>query len=120
MTTEFVSLYDEESGRTLGVLLMMSLGRKNERFNVKFFSVSLSVTTEFVSLYDEESGRTLGVLRMSLGRKNERFLAVTMETRCFRNKLEFQRYPPKDIYTARCDRKSSKKKFQTFQKPRKK
>ena len=70
MTTEFVSLYDEESGRTLGVLLMMSLGRKNERFNVKFFSVSLSVTTEFVSLYDEESGRTLGVLLMSWGRKN--------------------------------------------------
>ena len=73
MTTEFVSLYDEESGRTLGVLLMMSLGRKNERFNVKFFSVSLSVTTEFVSLYDEESGRTLGVLLMSMGRKNEGF-----------------------------------------------
>ena len=73
MTTEFVSLYDEESGRTLGVLLMMSLGRKNERFNVKFFSVSLSVTTEFVSLYDEESGKRLGVLLMSLGRKNERF-----------------------------------------------
>ena len=34
MTTESVSLYDEESGRTLGVQLM-SLGRKNERFNVK-------------------------------------------------------------------------------------
>ena len=34
MTTELVSLYDEVSGRTLGVLLM-SLGRKNERFNVK-------------------------------------------------------------------------------------
>ena len=34
MTTEFVSLYDEEPGKTLGVLLM-SLGRKNERFNVK-------------------------------------------------------------------------------------
>ena len=45
VTTEFVSLYDEASGRTLGVLLIMSLGRKNERFNVKFFSVSLSVTT---------------------------------------------------------------------------
>ena len=72
MTTEFVSLYDEESGRTLGVLLM-SLGRKNERFNVKFLSVSLSVTTELVSLYDEELGRTLGVLLMSLSRKNERF-----------------------------------------------
>ena len=50
----------------------MSLGRKNERFNEKFFTVSLSVTTEFVSLYDEESGRTLGVLLMS-GGKNERF-----------------------------------------------
>ena len=48
VTTEFVSLYDEESGRTLGVLLMF--GRKDERFNVKFFSVSLSVTAEFVSL----------------------------------------------------------------------
>ena len=34
MTTEFVSLYDEESGRTLGVLLM-SLGRTNGRFHVK-------------------------------------------------------------------------------------
>ena len=52
---------------------MMSLGRKNERFNVKFFSVSLSVTTEFVSLYDEESGRTLEVLLMSSDRKSERF-----------------------------------------------
>ena len=36
VTTEFVSLYDEESGKRLGVLLM-SLGRKNERFNVKVF-----------------------------------------------------------------------------------
>ena len=41
VTTEFVSLYDEESGRILGVLLM-SLGIRNERFHVKFFSVSLS------------------------------------------------------------------------------
>ena len=45
---------------------------------------------------------------------------VTMETRCFHKKLEFQRYPPKDFCTARYERKSSKKKFQTFQKPRKK
>ena len=29
MTTEFVYREDEESGRTLGVLRMMSLGRKN-------------------------------------------------------------------------------------------
>ena len=47
-------------------------------------------------------------------------IPVTMETRCFHKKLEFQRYPPKDICTARYERKSSKKKFQTFQKPRKK
>ena len=45
---------------------------------------------------------------------------VTMETRCFHKKLDFQRYPPKDFCTARYERKSSKKKFQTFQKPRKK
>ena len=45
---------------------------------------------------------------------------VTMETRCFHKKLEFQRYPPNDFCTARYERKSSKKKFQTFQKPRKK
>ena len=44
----------------------------------------------------------------------------TMETRRFHKKLEFQRYPPKDFCTARYARKSSKKKFQTFQKPRKK
>ena len=41
MTTEFVSLYDEESGRTLGVLLM-SLSRKNERFNVKKTNFTLN------------------------------------------------------------------------------
>ena len=45
---------------------------------------------------------------------------VTMETRCFHKKLEFQRYPPKDFCTARYEHKSSKKKFQTFRKPRKK
>ena len=45
---------------------------------------------------------------------------VTMETRCFHKKLEFQRYPPKDFCTARYERKSWTKKFQTFQKPRKK
>ena len=45
---------------------------------------------------------------------------VIMETRCFHKKLEFQRYPPKDCCTARYERKSSKKKLQTFQKPRKK
>ena len=33
-------LYDEESRRALGVLLM-SLGRKNERFNVQFFVVHI-------------------------------------------------------------------------------
>ena len=44
----------------------------------------------------------------------------TTETRCFHKKLEFQRYPPKDFCTARYERKSSKKKFQTFQKTRKK
>ena len=41
-------------------------------------------------------------------------IPVTMETRCFHKKLEFQRYPPKDICTARYERKSSKKRFQTF------
>ena len=45
---------------------------------------------------------------------------VIMETRCFHKKLEFRRYPPKDLCTARYEHKSSKKKFQTFQKPRKK
>ena len=43
---------------------------------------------------------------------------VTMETRFFHKKLEFQRFPPKHFCTARHERKSSKKK-QTFQKPRK-
>ena len=47
-------------------------------------------------------------------------IPVTMGTRCFHKKLEFQRYPPKDFCTARYERKSSKKKFRTFQKPRKK
>ena len=45
---------------------------------------------------------------------------VTMKRRCFHKKVEFQRYPPKDFCTARHEHKSSKKKFQTFQKPRKK
>ena len=45
---------------------------------------------------------------------------VTMETRCFHKKLEFQRYPPNDFCTARYERKSLKKKFQTFQKKPKK
>ena len=40
-----------------------------------------------------------------------------METRCFHKKLEFQRYSPKDFCTARYERKSLKKKFQTFQNP---
>ena len=43
----------------------------------------------------------------------------TMETRCFHKKLEFQRYPPNDLCTARYERKSSKKQFQTIQRPRK-
>ena len=34
---------------------------------------------------------------------------VTVETRFFQKKLEFQRYPPKDFCTARYERKSSKK-----------
>ena len=40
---------------------------------------------------------------------------VTMETRCFHEELEFQRYLPKYFCTARYEHKSSKKKFQTFQ-----
>ena len=42
---------------------------------------------------------------------------VTMETRCFHKKLEFQRYPPKDFCTACYEHRSSKKEFQTFQNP---
>ena len=41
---------------------------------------------------------------------------VTMETRCFHKKLEFQRYPPKDLCTAHYEHKSSIFFFQTFQK----
>ena len=92
MTAEFVSLYEGESGRTLGVLLT-SLGRKNERFNVTFFSVPLSVTTEFASLYDEESGRTLGVPLMSLGRKNERFNVIYLHIKL----LNCSFFVPNDI-----------------------
>ena len=40
----------------------------------------------------------------------ETIIPVTMETRCLHKKLEFQRYPPKDICTARYERKSSEKK----------
>ena len=43
-----------------------------------------------------------------------------METRCCQKKFEFRRYPPKDFCTARYEHKSSKNKFQTFRKPRKK
>ena len=50
---------------------------------------------------------------------NSMYRPVTIETRCFHKKLEFQRYPPKDFGTARYERKSSKKKFHTFLKPRK-
>ena len=45
---------------------------------------------------------------------------VTMETRCFHKKLEFQRYPPKDFCTARYEHKSSKKSFKLFENPEKK
>ena len=41
-----------------------------------------------------------------------------MKTRCSHKKLEFQRFSPNDFCTARYERKSLKKKFQTFQKPR--
>ena len=45
---------------------------------------------------------------------------VTMETRCFLKRLEFQRYPPKDLCTARYDRKSSEKKTTNLSKTPKK
>ena len=35
-------------------------------------------------------------------------------------RISFQRYPPEDFCAARYEQKSSKKNFQTFQKPRKK
>ena len=47
-------------------------------------------------------------------------IPVTMETRCFHKKLEFRRYLRKDFCTARYEHKSSEKKIQTLQKPRKK
>ena len=46
-------------------------------------------------------------------------IPVTMETRCFHKKLEFQRYPPKDFCTARYERKPSKKSFKLFKNPEK-
>ena len=39
-----------------------------------------------------------------------------METRWFHQKLQFQRYPPRDFCTARYEHTSSEKKFRTFQK----
>ena len=53
-------------------------------------------------------------------REKNNLRPVTMETRCFHKKFELQRYPPTDFCTARYEHKSSKKKFQNFQKPRKK
>ena len=60
------------------------------------------------------------IMQMFFWFNNGPFRPGTMETRCFHKKLEFQRYPPKYFCTTRYERKSSKKKFQTFQKPRKK
>ena len=71
--------------------------------------------------HDQRNGRTGGVPVDYVLLFTLNFIRpVTMETRCFHKKLEFQRYPPKDFCTARYEHKSSKKKFQTFQKPRKK
>ena len=66
MITEFVSLEDEESGRTLGVLLM-SLGRKNERFNMKTTTTSsilgtLDLTTRSQEDSKPNGEKTFGVL----------------------------------------------------------
>ena len=47
-------------------------------------------------------------------------IPLTMETRCFHKKLEFQRYPPKYFCTARYEHKSSKKMFSNFSKTPKK
>ena len=44
---------------------------------------------------------------------------VTMETRCFHQKIEFKRYPRKDFCTARYEHKSSIFFFQTFKTPKK-
>ena len=49
-------------------------------------------------------------------KKEKKVIPVTMETRCFNKKLEFQRYPPQDICTARYERKSSKKNVSNFSK----
>ena len=49
------------------------------------------------------------------------FTPVTMETRCFHKKVEFQKYPPKDLCTARYERKIFEKKVANFSKnPKKK
>ena len=62
----------------------------------------------------------IGLVQLSQSAKTTNTRPVTMETRSFHRKLRFQRYPPKDFCTARYEHKSSKKKFQTFKKPRKK
>ena len=61
----------------------------------------------------------LTALRIRIVKETSAVIPVTMETRCFHKKLEFQRHPPKDFCTARYEHKSSKKN-QTFQKPRRK
>ena len=48
-----------------------------------------------------------------------RLIPMTMGTRCFHKKLESKRYPPKDFFTARYERKSSKKSFKLFKNPEK-
>ena len=45
---------------------------------------------------------------------------MATETQRLQKKVKFQRYPPQDFCTARYEHKSSKNKFQTFQKTRKK
>ena len=51
----------------------------------------------------------LTALRIRIVKETSAVIPVTMETRCFHKKLEFQRHPPKDFCTARYEHKSSKK-----------
>ena len=84
--------------------------------------VMLAIHTVYLVIWQNTSTRTITNIMYPTQLAKMTFdeildlIPVTMEARCFHEQLEFQSYPPKDFCTARYERKSSKKKFQTRKK----
>ena len=88
---------------------------------VLYYRLIEELSSKLSSFFTQETENISKIWKFNRGQNSRNaYLDRWQWKRDVAKKIEFQRYPPKHFCTARYEHKSWKKKFQTFEKPRKK